>query len=104
MHGTRGSIGDTRVRGEFLAERGQMAEDNLTVAEGSASWNLQGRMGLHLCSSRLSPSPYAESGDSRDVSQGRSVFADPKIHPRPSADAAKSLISVTESWSSAEFK
>jgi transposase len=31
----------------------RMAEDDRAVAEGSASWNLQGRLGLHLCGSRL---------------------------------------------------
>jgi hypothetical protein len=57
----------------------RVAEDDRAVAEGSASRNLQGGMGLHLRSRhRLQLSPYAESGDSSDVGQGRSVFAGPK--------------------------
>jgi len=30
-----------------------LAEDDRAVAEGSASWNLQGGMGFHLRGSRL---------------------------------------------------
>src|SRR5271170_1555611 len=56
-----------------------MAEDNRTLAEGSPSWNLQGGMGLHLRGRGLQPSPYEESGDSSDLSRGRSVLAGPKM-------------------------
>jgi len=52
-----------------------MAEDDRAVAEGSASWNLQGGMGLHLRGRGLQLSPYKEFGDASDVSRGRSVFA-----------------------------
>src|SRR5215471_16674481 len=52
-----------------------MAEDNRAVAESSASWNLQGGVGLHLCDRGLQLSPYEESGDSSDVSRGRGVLA-----------------------------
>ena len=55
-----------------------MAEDDRCVAEGSASWGLQGWVGLHLCGRSLQLSPYEESGDSSDVSRGRSVLAGPK--------------------------
>ena len=51
-----------------------MAEDDRVVAEGSASRNLQGGMELHLCCGRLQLGPYAESGDSNDVSRDRSVL------------------------------
>jgi len=53
----------------------RMAEDDRAVAESSASWNFQGGMGLHLCSRCLQLSPYEESGDSIDVSRGRSLRA-----------------------------
>jgi hypothetical protein len=39
-------------------------------------------MGLHLRGRGLQLSPYEESGDSIDVSRGRSVFADPNMNPR----------------------
>ena len=55
-----------------------MAEDDRADAEGSASWSLQGGMGLHLRGRSLQLSPYEESGDSSDVSRGRSVLARPK--------------------------
>src|SRR5271166_1354825 len=59
-----------------------MAEDNRAVAESSASRNLQGGMELHVCCSRLQLGPYAESGDSNDISRDRSVFASPKNDSR----------------------
>jgi hypothetical protein len=45
----------------------RMDEDDRAVAEGSASWNLQRGMGLHLCGRGLQLSPYEESGDSSNV-------------------------------------
>jgi hypothetical protein len=59
-----------------------MAEDDRAVTESSASWNLQGGMGLHLRGRSLQLSPYEKSGDSSDVSRGCSIFAGPKIHLR----------------------
>src|ERR1035437_3165736 len=59
-----------------------MAEDDRAVAEGSASWGLQGRMGLHLRGRGLQLSPYEESGDSSNVSRGRCVLAGPKMNPQ----------------------
>src|SRR5437660_5660301 len=50
-----------------------MAEDDRAIAEGSASWSLQGGMDLHFCGRRLQPSAHAEPGDSSDVSRCRSV-------------------------------
>ena len=47
-----------------------MAENDRAIAEGSASWNPQGGMGLHLRSHGLQLSPYEESGDSSNVSRG----------------------------------
>lgn len=44
-------------------------------AEGSASWNLQSGMGLHLRGCGLQLSPYEEYGDSSHVSRGPSVLA-----------------------------
>jgi len=38
-----------RGKGNAFEEVLRMAEDDRAVAEGSASWNLQGGMGLHLC-------------------------------------------------------
>src|ERR1022692_3196885 len=58
-----------------------MAEDDRAVAEGSASWGLEGRMGLHLRGRGLQLSPYEESGDARDVSRGRCGLAGPKMNP-----------------------
>jgi len=52
------------------------------VAEGSASRDLQGGMGLHLCCSRLQLGPDEEFSDSSDVSRGCSVLAGPKPNPR----------------------
>jgi DDE family transposase len=46
----------------------RMAEDNRAVPEGSASWNLQGGMGLYLCGRCLQLSPYEESGAASDLS------------------------------------
>jgi hypothetical protein len=57
-----------------------MAEDDRAVAESSASWNLQGGMGLHLRGRSLQLSSYEKSSDSSDVSRGRSIFAGPKIN------------------------
>ena len=68
-----------------------MAEDDRAVAESSASWNLQGGMGLHLRGRSLQLSPYEESGDSSDVSRGRSVLAGPEIIRGTPADAARTL-------------
>lgn len=59
-----------------------MAEDDCAVAESSASRNLQGGMERHLCCGRLQLGPYAESGDSNDVSQDRSAFAGAKKESR----------------------
>src|SRR5664280_1987759 len=55
-----------------------MVEDDRAVAEGSASWGLEGRMGLHLRGRGLQLSPYEESGDSSNVSRGRCVLARPE--------------------------
>ena len=51
-----------------------MAEDDRAIAEGSASWNLQGGMGLHLRGRGLQLGPHEESGDASDVSRGCSVL------------------------------
>src|SRR5437588_10148763 len=59
-----------------------MAEDDSAVAEGSASWRLQGGMGLHLRGRGLQLSPYEESGGSSDVTRGRRVFAGPRMNPQ----------------------
>src|ERR1039457_4459642 len=66
-----------------------MAEDDRTVAESSASWNLQGGMGLHLRGRGLQLSPYEESGDSSHVSRGRSVFAGPKMNSRENSGCSQ---------------
>src|SRR5438132_1568290 len=66
-----------------------MVEDDRALAKGSASWGLQGGMGLYLCCSRLQLGPYAESGDSSVVGQDRSVFVHSKNDLRAAADAAK---------------
>ena len=66
-----------------------MAEDDRAVAEGSASWNLQGGMGLHLRGRGLQLSPYEESGDASDVSRGRSVFAGRKMNPRDTSGCSQ---------------
>src|SRR5208282_1965206 len=82
-----------------------MAKDDRAVAEGSASWGLQGGMGLHLRGRGLQLSPDEESGDSIDVSRGRSVFAGPKMNPRGTpADAAKTLPESQNQWDRREPK
>jgi hypothetical protein len=43
-------------------------KDDRLVAKGSASWSLQGGMGLHLCGGCLQPGPHAEPGYAIDVS------------------------------------
>src|SRR5882724_9216265 len=66
-----------------------MAEDDRAIAEGSASWNLQGGVGLHLRGRGLQLSPYEESGDSSNVSRGRSVLAGPKMNPRDTSGCSQ---------------
>src|SRR5437879_7300630 len=67
-----------------------MAEDDRTIAEGSASRSLQGGMGLHLRGSCLQSGSHAESSDSSVVGQDRSVFVCTRKSIRaPPADAAK---------------
>lgn len=46
-----------------------MAEDDRAIAEGSASRNLQGGLGVHLRGRGLQLSPYEESGDTTEVSR-----------------------------------
>src|SRR5438876_3525555 len=65
-----------------------MAEDDRAVAEGSASWGLQGGMGLHLCRGCLQLSPPAESGDASAVSQRQAVL---EKDLQAAADATKTL-------------
>src|ERR1700693_3741453 len=65
-----------------------MAEDDRAVAEGSASWGLQGGMGLHLCGGGLQPSPHAESDDASAVSQRQAVL---EKDLQAAADATKTL-------------
>ncbi len=67
------------------------------IAEGSASWNLQGGMGLHLRSRGLQLSPYEESGDSSNVSRGRSVLAGPKMNPRDTSGCSQNPSPITKS-------
>ena len=67
------------------------------IAEGSASWNLQGGMGLHLRSRGLQLSPYEESGDSSNVSRGRSVLAGPKMNPRDTSGCSQNPSRITKS-------
>jgi len=72
-----------------------MAEDDRADAEGSASWGLQGGMGLHLRGCGLQLSPYEESGDASDVSRGRGVFAGRKMNPLGTpADATKTFLTT----------
>ena len=66
-----------------------MAEDDRAIAEGSASWNLQGGMSLHLRSRSLQLGPYEESGDSSNVSRGRSVLAGPKMNPQDASGCSQ---------------
>src|SRR5271169_7159657 len=66
-----------------------MAEDDRATAEGSASWNLQGGMGLHLRGRCLQLSSYEESGDSSNVSRGLSVLAGPKMNPRDTSGCSQ---------------
>ena len=66
-----------------------MAEDDRTIAEGSASRSLQGGMGLHLRGCCLQSGSLAESSDSSVVGQDRSVFVYSKNDLRAPADAAK---------------
>ena len=65
-----------------------MAEDDRAVTEGSASWGLQGGMGLHLCRGCLELSPPAESGDASAVSQRPAVL---EKDLQAAADATKTL-------------
>src|SRR5712671_5120361 len=74
-----------------------MAEDDSAVAEGSASWSLQGGMGLHLRGRGLQLSPYEESGYSSDVSRGRSVLAGPKMNPRDTSGCSQNPSRITNS-------
>jgi len=55
-----------------------MAEDDRAIAEGSASWNLQSGMGLHLRGYRLQLSPDQKSGAASDVSQRQVGLAGPE--------------------------
>src|SRR6266567_6168229 len=66
-----------------------MAEDDRTIAEGSASRSLQGGMGLHLRGRCLQSGSLAESSDSSVVGQDRTVFVHSKNDLRAAADAAK---------------
>ena len=75
----------------------RMAEDDRAVAEGAASWNLQGGMGLHLRGRGLQLSPDEESGDSSDVSRDRSVFAGPKMDLRDTSGCSQSPSRITKS-------
>src|SRR4029453_17060300 len=74
-----------------------MAEDDRAVAESSASWNLQGGMGLHLRGRSLQLSPDEESGDSSDVSRGCSVLAGPKMNPRDTSGCSQNPSRITKS-------
>src|SRR5580700_12251500 len=80
-----------------------MAEDDRAIAEGSASWNLQGGMGLHLRGRGLQLSPHEESGDSSDVSRGRSVLAGPKMNPRDTSGCSQNPSRIRESKSRSPF-
>src|ERR1035438_7045083 len=73
-----------------------MAEDDRAIAEGSAWWNLQGGMGLHLRGRGLQLSPYEESGDSSNVSRGRSVLAGPKMNPRDTSGCSQAPSRITK--------
>jgi hypothetical protein len=74
----------------------RMAEEDRAIAEGSASWNLQSGMGLHLRGRGLQLSPYEESGDSSNVSRGRSVLAGPKMNPRDTSGCSKNPSRITK--------
>src|SRR5208337_1015513 len=74
-----------------------MAEDDRAVAEGSASWSLQGGMGLHLRGRGLQLSPYEESADASNLSRGRSVLAGPKMNPRDTSGCSQNPSPITKS-------
>jgi hypothetical protein len=64
---------------ERRPERGAArAKDDRSVAEGSASWSLQGKIGLHVHGCGLQLGPHEEPGESVDVSRDRCVFGGPK--------------------------
>jgi hypothetical protein len=67
------------------------------IAEGSASWNPQGGMGLHLCGGGVQLSPYEESGDASNVSRARSVLAGPKMNPRDTSGCSQNPSRITKS-------
>src|ERR1035441_9216488 len=81
----------TLFRSEAYRRVLRMAEDDRAIAEGSASWNLQGGMGLHPCRGCLQLGPYAESGDASDVSQRQAVPAVLEKDLQAAADATKTL-------------
>lgn len=74
-----------------------MAEDDRAIAEGSASWNLQGRMGLHLRGRGLQLSPYEESGDASNISRGRSLLAGLNMNPRDTSGRSQNPSQITKS-------
>jgi hypothetical protein len=73
-----------------------MAEDDRADAEGSASWNLQGGMDLHLCRGRLQLGPLAKSDDASDVSQCQAVPAGLEKDLQAAAAATNTLPLVTK--------
>src|SRR6266498_576592 len=70
---------------------------NRAVAEGSASWGLQGWMSLHLCGSRLQPRSHAESGASSGLSQGCNVSDGSKKDVLATSGSGPSVLRVTKS-------
>src|SRR6266849_10297312 len=81
-----------------------MAEDDRAVAEGSASWGLQGGMGLHLCGSRLQPRSHAESGASSGLSQGCNVSDGSKKDVLATSRSGPSVLRVTKSRNQNRFQ
>jgi hypothetical protein len=69
-----------------------MAQDDRAVAEGSASWNLQGGLGLHLRGSSLQPGSHEESDHASDVSQRQAVPAGLEKDLLAAAAATKTLL------------
>src|SRR5216684_426155 len=81
-----------------------MAEDDRAVAEGSASWGLQGGMGLHLCGSRLQPRSHAESGTSSGLSQDCNVSDGSKKDVLATSGSGPSVLRVTKSRNQNRFQ
>ena len=82
-----------------LVDEALRRRDGPPVEGGNpASEGLQGGMGLHLRGRGLQLSPYEESGDSIDLSRGRSGFAGPRMNPRgTTAESTQNPSRITKS-------